>query len=196
MNVHSQIFISDSHKDCRQGWRAFSSVKQKLNLQNKRVPSNDIYMATPDSQKAFNVVHHSILLDKLFEKDINDTAWLVIKDLYQAISSKVKWEGGLSDSFPINQGFRQGGILSTHLYKIYIEEPLNILKSKSLELKIGTVFIGSPTCADNIALLASSAEELQLMLQEAVRFAHKNRYKIHPTKTCIAVLSNQNPDKK
>ena len=33
------------------------------------------------------------------------------------------------------------------------------------------------------------------MLQEAVRFARKNRYKIHPTKTCIAVLSNQNPDK-
>ena len=40
----------------------------------------------------------SILLDKLFDKDINDTAWLVIKDLYQYISSKIKWVGGLSDS--------------------------------------------------------------------------------------------------
>ena len=63
-----------------------------------------VYMATLDSQKALDVVHHSILLDKLFEKDINDTALLVIKDLYQNISSKVKWVGGLSDSFPINQG--------------------------------------------------------------------------------------------
>ena len=33
------------------------------------------------------------------------------------------------------------------------------------------------------------------MLQEAVRFARKNRYNIHPTKTYIAVFSNQNPDK-
>ena len=32
------------------------------------------------------------------------------------------------------------------------------------------------------------------MLQEALRFARKNRYKIHPTKTCIVVLSNKNPD--
>ena len=66
-----------------------------------------LYMATLDSQKAFDVVHHSILLDKLF----NNNAWLVIEDLYQDITSKIKWFGGLSDSFPINQGVRQGGIL-------------------------------------------------------------------------------------
>ena len=53
-------------------------------------------MVTLDSQKAFDIIHHSILLNKLFKKDINDTAWLVIKDLYQDISSKVKWVGGLS----------------------------------------------------------------------------------------------------
>ena len=70
-------------------------------------------MATLDSQKAFDVVDHSILLDKLFDKDINDNAWLVIKDLYQDITSKVKWVGGLSDSFPINQGVRQ------HIYTKY-----------------------------------------------------------------------------
>ena len=33
------------------------------------------------------------------------------------------------------------------------------------------------------------------MLQEKMRFACKNRYKIHPTKTCIVVLSNKNPTK-
>ena len=98
-------------------------------------------MATLDSQKAFDVVDHSILLDKLFDKDINDNAWLVIKDLYQDITSKVKWVGGLSDSFPINQGVRQGDILSTHLYKIYIDPLLDILKSKRLGLRIGTTHI-------------------------------------------------------
>ena len=86
-----------------------------------------VFMATLDSQKAFDVVHHSILIDKLFDKGINDTAWLVIKDLYQDISSKVKWVGDLSDSFPINQGVRQGAILSTHLYKIYIDELHSVL---------------------------------------------------------------------
>ena len=175
-----------------------SPMMASLLVSEAKAESSDqkstVYMATLDSQKAFDVVHHSILLDKLFDKDINDTAWLVIKDLYKDISSKIKWVGGLSDSFPINQGVRQGGVLSTHLYKIYIDELLNILKSKRLGLKIGTIYIGSPTCADDVALLASSVEELQLMLQEALRFARKKRYKIHPTKTCIVLLSNKNPD--
>ena len=55
-----------------------------------------------------------------------------MEDLNQDISSKIKWFGGLSDSFPINQSVRQGGILSTDLYKIYIDPLMNILKSKRL----------------------------------------------------------------
>ena len=74
----------------------------------------------------------------------------------------------LSDSFPISQGVRQGGILPTCLYKVYIDELLRIFKSKRLGLRIGTVYIGCPTCADDIALLALSPDELQLMLYEAL----------------------------
>ena len=89
-----------------------------------------LFIATLDSQKAFDVVHHAILLDKLYQKNIQDTSWLVIKDLYQDLSSRVKWASGISDSFPINQGVRQGGILSTGLYKVNIDEA-----SKNLERK-------------------------------------------------------------
>ena len=130
-----------------------SPMMASLIVREAKAESSDkkstVFMATLDSHKAFDVVHHSILLDKLFDKDINDTTWLVIKELYQDISSV----GGLSDSFPINQGVHQGAILSTHLYKIYIDELLNILKSKRLGLRIGTIYIGSPTCADDVALL-------------------------------------------
>ena len=82
-----------------------------------------------------------------------------------------------------------------HLYKIYIDPLLDILKSKRLGLRIGTTHIGNPTCADDLILLASSVEELQQMLQEAVRFSRKNRYRIHPTKTCVSLLSKLKTDK-
>ena len=36
------------------------------------------YVATLDSQKAFDVVHHTILLDKLIQTNIHDASWLVI----------------------------------------------------------------------------------------------------------------------
>ena len=133
-----------------------------------------ISVATLDSQKAFDIVHHAFLLDKLFQINIHNTAWLVIKALYQYISSKVKFLDGLSDSFSINQGVRQGGILSTCLYKIYIDELLKILKSKRLGLRIGTVYIGCPTCADDVALMALSPDELRIMLYEALNYSKKN----------------------
>ena len=147
-----------------------------------------IYVATLDSQKAFDIVHQAILLDKPFQTNIHDTSWLV-KDLYQDISSRVKLLDGLSDSFSINQGVRQGGILSTCLYKIYIDELLIIFKSKRLGLRIGTVYIGCTTCADDVALTALSTDELQIMIYEALNYSKKNRYQIHPVKTSVLDIS-------
>ena len=154
-----------------------------------QVNKTHVYVATLDSMKAFDVVHHAILLDKLTQTNIHDTSWLVIRDLYQQISAKVKLLGGLSDSFPIGQGVPQGAILSTSLYKVYIDELLRILKSKRLGLRIGTVYIGCPTCADDIALLALTPEELQIMIHEALNYSKKNRYQIHPTKSNVVDIS-------
>ena len=104
--------------------------------------NDQLYLVTLDAQKAFNVVHHTILLDRLAESGIPRDIWLIIKDLYSDISSKVKWLGDCGDRFPVNQGVRQGGILSTPLYKVYIHPLLDILKNKRLGFRLGTVYIG------------------------------------------------------
>lgn len=91
---------------------------------------NPVFLATLDSQKAFDVVHHTILKDKLAKTNIPSDIWIIIKNLYTGISSKVKWLGECSDSFLVKQSVKQGGILSTHLYKTYIDSLLNILKNK------------------------------------------------------------------
>ena len=84
-----------------------------------------LHMATLDSQKAFDVVSHPILLDKLYHTGVNLKVWSLVKGMYKGLSSRVKLEVDYShDSFPINQGVRQGGTLSTHLYKIYINDLL------------------------------------------------------------------------
>ena len=60
-----------------------------------------LFLATLDSQKAFDVVHHKILMDKLAKTNMPKNIWTIIKNLYTGISSKVKWLGDYNDSFPV-----------------------------------------------------------------------------------------------
>ena len=69
--------------------------------------------------------------------------WSIVDRLYSKMSSKVKWQGECSESFAIHQGVRQGGILSPHLYKMYVNPLLEELKRNALWAHIGTIYTGS-----------------------------------------------------
>ena len=88
----------------------------------------------------------------------------------------------------MNQGVKQGGNLSTHLYKTYIDPLLNVLKSKRLGFYLGTVYLGDPTVADDVVHLSKFKDELQLMLNESQGYSSQNRYQIHPVKTQVVSL--------
>ncbi len=130
-----------------------------------------LYIATLDSQKAFDVVSHEILLNRLYDSGVQPHAWTVIKDMYYGLTSRIKWTGDISEAFGISQGVRQGGILSTHLYKLYVNNLLLDLESYNLGKFIGSTYIGCPTCADDVLLIADSSSELQEMLYLAYTYS-------------------------
>ena len=61
------------------------------------------------------------------------------------------------------------------------QQSLGRFETNSLGLKIGTTYVGCPTCVDDIALLGSSQEELQCMLSVALNHANRDRVTIHPS---------------
>lgn len=69
--------------------------------------------------------------------------------------------GGLNEPFKISQ-FRQDGILSSHLYKILIQDLLIELKKNSLWYHLGDIHVGAPTCTDEIAFISNNEYELQI----------------------------------
>ena len=152
--------------------------------------NENIVIGIMDVQSAFDVVQHKILLDKLLNEEINPILWLIIKDLYSGLSTKTKWTGGLSESFSIHQGIRQGGILSTHLYKIFVQDLLLELENHCLGFQLGDIYIGTPTCADDIAFIESNNDNLQVMLNTIGRYANQHHYNIHPKKTKIIQYAN------
>ena len=98
-------------------------IVSEVILQAKQQKAN-LYLVT------FDVVHHMLLLEKLYY-EVPPEIWKVIQDLYSDMSSQVKWNGYTSKYFNIKQGVRQGGVLSTRLYKSYINDlPLELEKKR------------------------------------------------------------------
>ena len=120
----------------------------------------------------------------LYLQGINNHLWYVIRSMYFGLTARVKWEGEFSPTFSVLQGVRQGGILSTlYFYKAYLNDSLLELETRALGKFIGTLYMGCPTVADDVLLMASSDGELQLMFNLAYINTQEKRYVSNPQKT-------------
>jgi hypothetical protein len=77
---------------------------------------------------------HSHLFRRMYHAGIQDKTWTIIKSLHHNAESCIKWAGNTSDCFKVGMGDRQGGILSTDLYKLYINPLLDRLQDVGIGL--------------------------------------------------------------
>jgi hypothetical protein len=157
-----------------------------------RIP---LWMAMFDASKAFDVVWQDSLMLKLHNIGVSGELWTLLKDWYSGQTSSVKWGGEQSNSFEEQQGVRQGGILSPDLYKICINPLLRDLESTSVGFHIGSTYVGVPTCADDMTVIASNPTELQTMVNISETYANKERYKFNITKTKVLMKHGNKPVK-
>ncbi len=149
-----------------------------------------LYIASLDARKAFDVVSQPLLLSKLFHSQLDKTLWSLIDNMYTGSEECVRWRGIDSHSYPVQQGVKQGGILSPLLYKCYINNLLETFKKSSLGLHIGNIYIGSPTVADDVLLMSASGTQLQSMLNIAVQYSTSHHYDLHPQKSVVCPFLN------
>jgi hypothetical protein len=99
----------------------------------------------------------------------------------------------MSESFSIKQGVRQGGILSTELYKIYNNTLLEQLEEARRGIYIGSIYCSAPMCADDVALLANTPTDLQIQINIAAEYSRIQRYKLQPSKSMVLPVLSKVP---
>ena len=166
----------------------FQETVQHLRDQKKKA-----YVARLDVQKAFDTVWHNGLFHKLYSYGIKDHAWRILRKWYQSTTSTVLWDGEQSHPFNIKQGVKQGAVLSPLLYSLFVNDLLVELEHSGLGVRIGSVFCGAPMYADDLALIASSPEDLQSMIDIVAQYATKWRYCLNPHKSKILVFGSRIP---
>ncbi|VDI08550.1 Hypothetical predicted protein [Mytilus galloprovincialis] len=157
-------------------------------LQNEHVRYSELgcklYVAFLDSSRAFDTVWHSGLIYKLYQLGINSKALQVISDCYSDITSAVYVNEHVSVPFKVRQGVRQGGVLSTILYLVYINDLLNELELVGTA-NISNIRTSNPSFADDVVCIGTSPQRLQNMLNCAYDYSLKWRFEFNPLKSVI-----------
>ena len=146
-----------------------------------------VYTAFLDTAKAFDTVWHDGLFYKLAQLGIKGKAWHILRDAYTNIFCCVFHDGEYSRWFPLGQGVRQGGVLSTFFYLVYIDELIHELEALGCGLKVGDIYVGTPVQADDLAMLTLSPHGLQYMLNTVFTYSSKWRYSLNASKSAIMV---------
>ena len=167
---------------------AFILSEAIANAKDVRSP---LYVMFLDASKAFDVVWHDSLLNKIHDLNINGDLWLLYRSLYQEVSSRVKCNGVLSSSIKEEQGVRQGGIPSTELFKARCDKLLCMVEGSNSGYKIGSIDCSIPTCADDTALVAAKIQDLQTLINIAEFDSNRERYKFSSSKSVAMTFSNK-----
>ena len=151
----------------------------------------DTFVSYIDFYKCFDVIDRNLLFFKLTEYGIDGKMYRTIKQMYSNTSSCVNVNGKLTEWFSTENGCRQGDVTSPTAFSILINGLLKELNSTGIGVKIDTSLIVSVLAfADDIVLLAESAEDLQKLVDVVHRWSSKWRFIINPEKSQIVHYRN------
>ena len=91
----------------------------------------------------------------------------------------------------IQQGIQQGAKLSTSLYKCCNNVILDSNSKSGLGSHFENIGVASPTCADDIVILANSDTELQGILDIVHHHTQRDLVKINPDKSDLIVYNTK-----
>ena len=146
------------------------------------IKNSHIYGCFLDASKAFDRVNHSILFDKLLQRDLSPVITRALLNWHSDQCVCVYWNHQQSDKFSVSNGVRQGRVLSPILFTVYLDDLL-------LELEKKGIGIGAVCYADDFALLAPSPAALRLKFDTCSSFVSTHSLLFNANKTQLVRFS-------
>ena len=121
-------------------------------------------MASLDQKAAFETVRFRALFLKLGRLGFTGKFLRLMIATYTIFKAYVQMSGLTSDAIAVSRSVRQGGVLSTFLYLVYVNDLLIDLELSGYGCKVLSVAAGNPALADDTSLLDVTPFHLQMML--------------------------------
>ena len=150
-----------------------------------------IFMCFLDASKAFDRVKHSVLFSKLVRRGVPGYIVRLLCYWYDRQAMCVRWGNSLCDPFHVNNGVRQGGILSPYLFNMYMDDlsqSLNCCKTGCLS---GEIMINHLMYADDMVLLSPSATGLPELLLACEKYSKEHAIIYNSKKSSVLICKNR-----
>ena len=154
-------------------------------IRNRLTFSKPTYAAFVDMQKAFDWIDRDLLFLKLLINNINGKIYKAIKSMYTNTIGAIKLNGLQTDWFDCISGVRQGDVLSTTLFNVYINDLAKEIKSLNFGIPVEGYNLSILLYADDIVLLSETEDDLQCMLDKLHEWCIKWNMKVNETKTNV-----------
>jgi len=188
--------LDDAQGGFRKGRSCIDSVFALTELTRvRRKAGLPTYVAMLDIQKAYDRVYRDALWVQLWEIGIKGKLWRVITDIYKEIECAVLVNGEQSEWFANLVGLRQGCVMSPILFAIFIDSLAKRIRVQNLGVQVDENRIGAFLIADDLALIASSASELQEMLDLIGNCSKELRFNFNNDKSGIMIFGTQSGGK-
>jgi exonuclease III len=152
-----------------------------------------VFMTFVDLEKAYDRVPRDELWECLREYEVDGELIRAIQSLYKRSSACVRVNGIKSTSFTVGVGLRQGCVLSPILFTCFMDRIVK--RSRGPEcVRIGDVEVARLLFADDLAILASSEEDLQRALERFAAECGRVGMRVSTSKTEVMVLDRRKVD--
>jgi len=165
------------------------AMKEVIEYYNKL--SSPVFLCFIDASKAFDKINHWCLYKKLLDRNMPRVIVRLLMIWYSSQSFNVKWEGCISESFHVSNGVRQGGILSPHLFSVYMDELSTQLMESNIGCHFNNVNVNHLFYADDAVLLAPTAGSLQTLINICYAYSVEHEITYNTKKSvCMTVVPN------
>jgi hypothetical protein len=164
-------------------------------VQRRREQKQRSFVCFVDVQKAYDTVWQAGLWKRLWDVGVRGKAWRLLQEWYRGCTSSVLVDGEETRAFDLQQGVKQGAVLSPVLYAVFIDGVVEELRRRRLGVEEAGVWVGIVLYADDMALLARSREELEAMMAVVVEYSRRWRFGLNAGKTKVLVVGEKKKER-
>ena len=135
-----------------------------------------------DVKKAYDTVWRDGLWKRLWDEGVRGKLWRVVQSMYRVVQSAVLVGEEQTEWFDLSTGVRQGCVMSPILFSLFVNGLAREINKKAVGIAVGDRRVRLLMYADDIALLAETASDLQTMLDVVTMYSRQWRFRVNPKK--------------